>query len=517
MTSVRPPAVAGHFYPDDPTALTEAVARYLAEAESAGEPAGPRPPKAIIAPHAGYVYSGPIAASAYARVRPLRGTVERVVLLGPAHRVAVRGIAASTAEAFATPTGTIPVDREAIERIAALPQVQLLDEAHRMEHSLEVHLPFLQEVLGDFRLVPLVVGNATAEEVAEVLDALWGGPETLIVVSSDLSHYHDYMTARRLDLATCEAIEHLDPRPIGFDNACGRVPISGLLTVAARRGLSVETVDLRNSGDTAGPRDQVVGYGAWVFTEDGAGPARAGGAGEGIAREEAGGDDGDPGGSGDGAAAPGEPAAREGEEAGETGATDGDAALLARHGPTLLSLAREVISSFLTYCRSPSVDPREFPPELREPRATFVTLHRDGRLRGCVGSSVAWRPLVKDVAGNALGAAFRDTRFPPVAAEELDRIEISISLLGTPERISAETEDDLIARLRPGIDGLILRRGSASGLFLPEVWESLPDPRDFLAHLRAKAGIPRNVPVSELEISRFTSHAISEAELAAAG
>jgi AmmeMemoRadiSam system protein B len=260
MTSVRRAAVAGMFYPDDPTTLHGMIHEFLADAKAAGPV-----PKALIAPHAGYVYSGPIAASAYGRLAPARGTIQRVVLLGPAHRVPFEGLAASSADQFQTPLGPIQVDRDALNRILDLPQVSLLDEAHILEHSLEVHLPFLQEVLGDFKLVPLVVGDATADEVDEVLEMLWGGPETLIVVSSDLSHYHDYDTAQAMDRRTSKAIEALQPQEIDYDQACGRNPVSGLLVAARKHKLHATTVDLRNSGDTAGSRDQVVGYGAYVF------------------------------------------------------------------------------------------------------------------------------------------------------------------------------------------------------------------------------------------------------------
>lgn len=260
MASVRNPAVAGLFYPGDPRELRALLADYLGSVR----PGGPVP-KAIIVPHAGYIYSGPIAASAYARLKPARGTITRVVLLGPAHRVGFEGLALSGADYFVTPLGQIPVDRAALDKVSALPQVHRLDAAHAQEHSLEVHLPFLQEVLGDFTLVPLVVGDAGPEQVGAVLDLLWGGPETLIVISSDLSHYHDYATAQRLDRATSQAIEALRPQDIGSDQACGRHPVNGLLHVARARGLHAHTIDLRNSGDTAGTRDQVVGYGAYVF------------------------------------------------------------------------------------------------------------------------------------------------------------------------------------------------------------------------------------------------------------
>jgi AmmeMemoRadiSam system protein B len=260
MTGIRKPAVAGRFYPSDPAELRAAVRGFLDAADVVG-PA----PKAIIAPHAGYVYSGPVAASAYRLLEGARDHVSRVVLLGPAHRARFDGLALHSAEAFATPLGIVPVDRAAVARIAHLPQVVVLDEAHDMEHSLEVQLPFLQEALGSFSLVPLAVGDATPAEVDEVLEALWGGPETLLVVSSDLSHYYDYDTARALDERTSRAIEGLRFEDIRGGDACGRVPITGLLSAARRRGLRAETIDLRSSGDTAGPRGQVVGYGAYVF------------------------------------------------------------------------------------------------------------------------------------------------------------------------------------------------------------------------------------------------------------
>ncbi len=260
MTSVRYPAVAGMFYPDDPVTLDEMIHAYL-DATTAEGPV----PKAIIAPHAGYVYSGPVAASAYRLLIPAKDMVKRVILLGPAHRVPFRGLAVPSVDFFMTPFGTVAVDRQAIETIADLPWVTISDSPHEPEHSLEVHLPFLQEVLEDFKVVPVVVGDATPEEVAAVLERLWGGPETLIVISSDLSHYHDYTTARQMDAATSQAIEALDPKALTFESACGRIPVSGLLIAARKHGLHARTIDLRNSGDTAGPKDQVVGYGAYVF------------------------------------------------------------------------------------------------------------------------------------------------------------------------------------------------------------------------------------------------------------
>ncbi len=261
---IRPAAVAGMFYPGGAGVLAHDVGTLLAAAGCAGAGA---PPKAIIAPHAGYVYSGPVAASIYALLEPLRCRVRRVVLLGPTHRVAVDGLALPASTAFATPLGVVPVDREAVAEITGapgLPQVVVSDEAHAPEHSLEVQLPFLQTVLGEFSLVPLAVGRASTAEVAQVLERLWGGSETLIVVSSDLSHYLPYETARQTDSATAQRILALDPH-IDHRQACGATPVNGLLLAARRHGLHAHLVDLRNSGDTAGDKARVVGYGAFAF------------------------------------------------------------------------------------------------------------------------------------------------------------------------------------------------------------------------------------------------------------
>ncbi len=269
LTGVRPPAVAGQFYPADPEELRRLVRSLLDAVPACAGPA----PKALIVPHAGYLFSGPVAASAYALLAPARDTLQRVILLGPAHRVGFEGLALPSVTAFATPLGTVPVDVQALGQLAALPQIRVYDKAHALEHSLEVQLPFLQSVLAGFVLVPLAVSEADAQDISQVLDLLWGGPETCIVVSSDLSHYCAPDIARQLDSETARAIEALAPEKISEQNACGQRPICGLLQAARRRGLRARTLDLRNSGDTGGPRHQVVGYGAFAFDQPGAGQA----------------------------------------------------------------------------------------------------------------------------------------------------------------------------------------------------------------------------------------------------
>jgi MEMO1 family protein len=442
MASVRPAAVAGTFYPANPRELARDVDDMLGH--SAGGGLAPGFPKALIVPHAGYIYSGGVAAEAYDRLRPARGIVRRVVLLGPCHRVAVRGLALPEAAAFATPLGQVPIDRAAIASLVGLSQVVESSAVHAEEHALEVQLPFLQRVLGEFSLVPLAVGAATPEQVAEVIDRLWGGIETLIVISSDLSHYHPYDEACAIDRGTARAI--LDySADIDHEQACGATPVAGLLLAARRHELNVELLDLRNSGDTAGGRGRVVGYGSFAFW-DGA-------------------------------------------------ASFGDA-----HGRTLLGIARNSIAATLgtsAIAQLPDV------PWLKPARATFVTLTQDGRLRGCIGSLEAHRPLGEDVRHNARAAALSDPRFAPLTAEELDSTRVEVSLLSTPKILAFADHADLIAQLRPGEDGLILECGAARGTFLPQVWESLPDPEQFIAELKRKAGLSPDVSTAKCRLQRY--------------
>lgn len=261
MNTIRNPCVAGYFYPADPETLAATVKSLLANAPNLNVDA----PKAIIAPHAGYIYSGPIAATIYKTLMPHKDLIKRVVLLGPAHRVPFSGIAVTNIDFFATPLGNIPIDLASIRSTVDIPTVNVFEHAYDAEHSLEVQLPFLQSILPSFSLVPCVVGNADPFNVATLLQRLWGGPETLIVISSDLSHYYDYHTAQQLDTATSQAIVELAPQKIKENQACGRLPVKGLLLAAEKLHLTARVLDLRNSGDTAGDKNRVVGYGAYHF------------------------------------------------------------------------------------------------------------------------------------------------------------------------------------------------------------------------------------------------------------
>ena len=326
-----------------------------------------------------------------------------------------------------------------------------------MEHSLEVHLPFLQSMFPDFRIVPLAVGQVSPAEVAQVLDRLWGGPETLIVVSSDLSHYLPYDQARDIDTRTATSIVNLETG-ITHQQACGATPVAGLSLAAKARGMKAELVDLRNSGDTAGDRNRVVGYGSFAYY-----------------------------GESSMSAAPPIP-----ENA----------------GTTLIALAKTAIAKQL----GRSTTEVAKPDWLSQAGAAFITLKLGGQLRGCIGSLQAHRPLGQDVEANALAAAFRDPRFKPLTAEEFDRTSVEVSLLSAAVHMPVESEADALAKLRPGIDGLIFQYGHHQSTFLPQVWDEIPDPKMFLAHLKRKAGLPPDFWDKDVKLFRYTVSKWRESE-----
>lgn len=463
---VRHAAVAGSFYPRDTSVLKESLRRLLAAAPAPG--VGITRPKALVVPHAGYVYSGPIAASAYAQLRAPGPAVERVILLGPSHTVAHAGLALPDADFFVTPLGAVPLDGQLVARARELPQVTVSGAAHQREHALEVQLPFLQAQLGDFYLVPLTVGHATPEDVAVVLEALWGGPETLLVCSTDLSHYLPYGEACALDRRTATQVLGLDAHGLRREQACGCTPLAGLLLEAARRDLSVSLLDLRNSGDTAGDPERVVGYGAFALHE----PTRA-------------------------SAAPGRRRQTEAEAA---------ASLHAHRAAVATGLARAAVAS-LFGGPPPAVPPGEA--WLDERRACFVSLHRDGELRGCIGALEPRGTLYQELLSCARAAATRDPRFDPVTLDELDGLDLEVSVLSPLEPLAAKDEAEALQRIRPGQDGLVLQAAGRSATFIPAMWEQLPDPRAFLRQLRRKAGLPEGwTPGTRL--FRFTADRYQE-------
>lgn len=472
--AIRPAAVAGMFYPADPVELRSAVDQLLAGGGSP-QPAvsdarvhdampfahvsdtNAATPKALIAPHAGYIYSGAVAGAAYRLLANARGKISRVVLLGPSHRFAFNGMATTSAHAFETPLGVVPIDHQWLDQLRDHPRFGVSDEAHEGEHCLETQLPFLQRMLGNFTIAPILCGRVSRDEVADVLDKLWGGPETVIIVSSDLSHYLDYQTCRALDASTCAAIERLVPVELTPEQACGATPVNGLLAAARRRGMRVETLDLRNSGDTAGPRDRVVGYGAWAFWEQ------------------------------------------------DTALQLSDE-MVRRHGALLNDMARQAIAGGGSLAGN-------LPAAFERNGACFVTLHKAGMLRGCCGSVMAWRPLIEDIQANALRAAFDDPRFFPLEQFEWNEISLSVTLISPLQSMSFESEADLLSQLQPYRDGLLIEEAGRRALFLPAVWKTVSGKQEFLAHLKAKAGLPADHWSSTFRSSRFTTTQTTEEAL----
>ncbi len=482
MTIIRPPAVAGTFYPNDADILRSEIDGLMDAALHSDAVSGDVSPKAIIVPHAGLMFSGSLAALGFATVRALKDTIKRIVIIGPAHRMAFQGIALARADQFATPLGNMRCDLPALQKALALPHVQMLDDAHTLEHGLEIELPFIQRLFGedaDIGIVPLLVSRCSPRQVHEVIEKLWGGPETLIVISSDLSHFHDYDTAKKMDNRTRAMIENFDAENIDTNDACGALPVAGMLIAARNRGMKIKTLGMRNSGDVTGDKSRVVGYGAWAVYD-----GKASGMG------------------GDG----------------EDDFTKATETLIRTHGPAMLDLCRQSILHGLETGAPLRVAANEVGPALAAPGACFVTLKKAGQLRGCIGSIISHAPLATDLCENAFKAAFRDPRFAGLSRAEIgDDLELSISVLSPPQPFGFADEADFISKLTPFEDGIILSDGNRRGLFLPQVWDQLPDPKDFLAHLKRKAGLAMDHWSPNMRAERFITRGISSRDIRPSG
>jgi AmmeMemoRadiSam system protein B/AmmeMemoRadiSam system protein A len=424
------------FYPAEPDALNVLIA----DARKRARPGGSVAPKVVVAPHAGIVYSGSVAATAFGSWAGRAEPPRRIVIIGPAHRVAFSGVAVHPASKWRTPLGEIPVAPVAHAELAQAPGVVVDPRPFAGEHSLEMHLVMLQAMLqAPFELVPILVGNADPRQVAEALRRVWGGPETVVAVSSDLSHFLDQASAQSIDSDTARRIETLDAAALDSRRACGFLPIKGALEIAAERDMRVSGVHLATSADAGADASRVVGYGAFALEY----------------------------------AASAQLAESERQRLlsvcmialGVAARSGGKA-----HAPKLASLS----------------------PALSSWRATFVTLTENERLRGCIGSLEPRRSLLDDAVANTAQAGFGDPRFPPLNESELPWLRLDVSILSHPRPIPAGSESELVAALDPDRDGLILSAGKRRALFLPSVWRHLPDARAFLRHLMKKAGFESN-------------------------
>lgn len=451
---IQKPAVAGDFYPEEPARLAKIVAKLIDVNE------GPEidQPKALILPHAGMRYSGRVAASGVARLRN-DGTaaIERVVILGPAHHLSFEGIALPAADALETPLGTVPVDPTA-SVLSELHDVNVIPEAFEREHSIEVELPLLQERLGEFSVLPLLIGDISRERLETILEAVWGGSETLIVISTDLSHFLDAEACQALDDATAKQIERVGGAAIGAEGACGYRPLMAFLGLAERKGLKLTRLRLSHSGRVTGDQSRVVGYGAWM------------------------------------AHAPGK------------------MTISTPLRVEALRTARQALLSRQNRGKEPAVNLATFSPVMHSLGASFVTLTLEGKLRGCIGSLEARHPLIEDIVANAIKAGFNDPRFEPVNRNDIMMSRLEIAVLSRPQPLEFEEEAEIYEQIVPGRDGMIFEDGPHRGTFLPKVWDHFEAPQEFVRALKRKAGVSEEHWSKNVKVSRFTTETFSETE-----
>ncbi len=446
-TEVHPAQVAGMFYP----AEAQSLRALIESVRKRARPDGSVAPKVVIAPHAGIVYSGAVAATAFGPWARRPDPPRRVVIIGPAHRFAFRGLAIHPAMAWRTPLGEAPVARGLHARLAEARAAAVDARPFAGEHSLEMHLVMLQAMLpAPFEVLPILVGEADPRAVAAALRLVWGGPETVIALSSDLSHFLDRKSAEAIDSDTARRIEVLDAQSLEGRRACGFLPIAGALEIAAERDLRVSGLHLATSADAGAGASSVVGYGAFAF-----------------------------------------------EYASSARLAEADRAFLLSGCMARLSAAARQGG------KAPALRLEGGPPALSPWRASFVTLTQGERLRGCIGSLAPRRPLIEDAIANAVEAGCSDPRFAPLAEAELAGLHIDVSILSHPRPIPARSESELVDALEPDRDGLILGAGRRRALFLPSVWRQVADARAFVRHLMAKAGLDPEPWPAALEAQRF--------------
>jgi AmmeMemoRadiSam system protein B/AmmeMemoRadiSam system protein A len=472
---IREPAVAGLFYPKEQPVLARMIAGLL-EAAPENSIADL---KALVCPHAGYLYSGITAAAAY---RNLAGRqIQTVIVLAPSHYAAFQGAFIPDLDLYQTPLGAVPISDKAKQLAKISPfgselrcQVQRPswwrqssrsapatgeDTPDTWEHSGEVQVPFLQTVLKNFKLLPIVIGEADPEQAARVLAKQWDD-QTLLVASSDLSHYYPYEKAKEMDNRCVKAIRNLDFDQMRAQEACGKLPILTLMHLAKQKGWKARLLDYRNSGDTAGDKSGVVGYAALAFY------------------------------------APGQENFNQQER------------------KFLFDLAKRTIREVVTQGKLPAVEPASLAKKFTEPKGCFVTLTKHGALRGCIGHIVPKESLYKAIMDNAQGSAVRDPRFPPVQPNELDQLEIEISILTVPQPLQFSSPDDLLSQLQPHKDGVVLQIGPRGATYLPQVWAQIPNKVDFLNHLAQKAGCaPADWRNKDATVSVYRVESFKESDL----
>lgn len=470
MDKFRAPAVAGLFYPADAEVLDAEVGGYLAS----GRPIQNVQPKILIVPHAGYMYSAKTAAQAYAQLEPYKTQIKNVILVGPSHRVGFNGFALSNDDYFITPLGKIAVNKEITRELKQNPDFIYLAAAHKDEHSLEVQLPFLQKVLKKFEIVPVLYGSDNPEALAKALSPYLQRKDTLIVFSADLSHYYTYDEAQMLDNHTGAMVAAGRPE-VENHMSCGAIGINTAILLSKQNRLYPQLLDMVNSGDVTGDKSGVVGYASWLFSDE--------------------------------QTKKGRPQLRLLEQE-----TQNLRDFAGDYGAGLMKIAKTAVNEAVQKNKNYKPARSDYDDVMFNRGAAFVTLEKNGELRGCIGSLMPSQAIAYDVAQNAHAAAMEDSRFTPVKPEELKDLKISISLLTGFEPITYKDEEDLLMQIAAGTDGIVIRDGDRQGVFLPAVWKQLPDKQEFLNNLKLKAGMSPSYWSNRIKVYRFRVVEISEHE-----
>ncbi|HNW26458.1 MAG TPA: AmmeMemoRadiSam system protein B [Candidatus Gastranaerophilaceae bacterium] len=445
MEKIKQPSVAGKFYTNNKNELVSQLNQFKSNCMGDYKYQS----RAVIVPHAGYVYSGQLA---YEGISCISKTAKNIFIFAPSHYVGFDGLALSSFDKWLTPLGEISVNQEINKEIKEKFSAEFFDEAFVSEHSAEVQVPFIQTLLNDVNIVPILIGRENCEKVSEIVEYFWQKPDNAFVFSSDLSHFLNIKDAQKIDNLTAEMIETKDIEQFNSSQACGAVGICALVRFAQRNGFSLVRIGLTNSGEVTGDTSSVVGYGSWMLYE--------------------------------------------GEK---------NSFIKEFFSPIIKDICAK---SILARLKKQKEVRFKYPKVLDEKGACFVTLEKGDNLRGCIGSIIAHKPLIEDLISNAQNAAFSDPRFNPLREDEFDNLSIAVSLLSTPEKMFFKNENDLLSQIKPFVDGIIIKDGYHQAVYLPSVWEQLPEKSDFLNSLKVKAGLSANYFSNKFEAYRFYSEYI---------
>ena len=436
---VKEPALAGTFYTSNKEDLSDQMEYFATESKNYYN----TPTRAVIVPHAGLVFSGRVA---YEGINQLDKKIKNLFIIAPSHKVAFDGIAVTSYDALKTPIGKSKINREITQALIEKYSAKVNDETVESEHSLEVELPIIQSVFKGIKIIPIMVGKDSPAVIDQIISEYYPDEKNGFIISSDLSHFLTDEEAKKMDMETAKMIESGDIREFRYEQACGAIGIAGLVSFANKNNYSLIRIDMTNSSEASEDKSRVVGYGSWFLYE-----------GSKLDYIEK------------------------------------------NYKKLLPQLCKIVLKSAFDKGQVTI----QYPQILDEEGACFVTLEKDGMLRGCIGSIVAHRPLITDLVENTRNAAFNDKRFNPVTAEEVDGLKVNVSILTPAYKIDFENEEDLLNKITPNKDGIIIIDGEHQGVYLPSVWEELPDKKEFLNSLKEKAGLEKDYWSNELKAYRF--------------